>query len=170
MLRAAIIVLMSLWSPSAMACGNPLLWAMLFAQVPEAKAVHAADLAARRDNRLEARHFDARPGTNYHQWSMDWIEAAAASMAPRVTEGLTSGERLTVLLADAVVAIRFSEGKPPQVVTAEGLGALDGFDIITTVNGVHSGMKGVLPVDEMIDLGVVFLFPSVPPTSIDRLF
>ena len=32
---------------AANACGNPLLWAMLFAKVPEAKIVYEAELSAR---------------------------------------------------------------------------------------------------------------------------
>ena len=78
-------------SSAAGACGNPLLWAMLFAKVPEAKAVYEAELSARADGALRARDCVARPGQTYHAWSKKWLVDVARDMQPAVRNADNQG-------------------------------------------------------------------------------
>ena len=171
MLRVTALILALVCSGPALACGNPMLWAMLFARMPEAKAVFDADLAARESGGLHARVFDdATPGVEDHRWSMAWISDAAHALNSSVTAGLADGDRVTVLLADAVVAMRFEVGAAPRVISAAGLDFQEGFDLITTVNALESGIAHGFDADRLADLGVLVTTRAGQSTAVARLF
>lgn len=156
MLRTSILALAFLSAGPALSCGNPLLWSMLFARVPQAEEVYNADLTARRNKKLEARVYVPHPlmPSNYHQWSAQWIKDAAILMDADIQSNLAPGETYTLLLADAVVAINFVSGALPHVTTSAGLDFLKGFDAITTVNALESGLNHGVTMSEMVELGV----------------
>lgn len=135
---------------AGLACGNPLLWAMLFAKVPEAKVVYEAELAARADGLISARIYDARPGEAYHIWSKAWIMDLAREMQPTVDSGLEPGQSLTILLADEVAAIRFSREAGVEFVPAAGLGRISHYDLITSTNALKSVWRDGLSYEEML--------------------
>lgn len=156
MLKPLIVVIALTCAGPAIACGNPLLWAMLFARVPDAKHVFDADLAAREAGTLHARVFQgADIGQSYHQWSVDWLGDAAEAMQDTVVRDMQEGEQVTILLADAVAALRFQPGAPPKVISAAGLDFSEGFDAITTVNALESGLYRGISTDQMIEQGVL---------------
>ncbi len=132
------------------ACGNPLLWAMLFAKVPEARIVHEAELAARADGLITARVYNARPGQAYHLWSKAWIMDLAREMQPTVESRLAREQSLTILLADEVAAIRFSRDSGVEFVPAAGLGRIEHYDLITSTNALKSVWRDGLSFDEML--------------------
>ena len=77
-----IVAIFFAGSAAASACGNPMLWAMLFAKVPEAKLVYESELSARAEGEVEARIYDAKPGQAYHAWSKAWLLRLAEDMQP----------------------------------------------------------------------------------------
>ena len=156
MLKTLLVVFTLSSAGPAIACGNPLLWTMLFARVPEAKLVFDADLAAREAGTLHARVFQgADPGESYHQWSVDWLGDAAQALHDTVVKDVEQGEHVTILLADAVAALRFQPGVEPKVISAAGLDYDEGFDAITTVNALESGLRHGLSTDHLREQGVL---------------
>jgi len=147
LLSALILVL---GTSAGMACGNPLLWAMLFAKVPEAKVVYEAELAARTEGLITSRVYDARPGQAYHLWSKAWIMDLAKEMQPTVENRLEPGQSLTILLADEVAAIRFSHEAGLEFVPAAGLGRIERYDLITSTNALKSVWRDGLSYEEML--------------------
>ncbi|WP_306141203.1 hypothetical protein [Roseibium sp. MMSF_3412] len=147
-LLAACLILTG--TSAGLACGNPLLWAMLFAKVPEAKVVYEAELAARADGLITARVYDARPGEAYHLWSKAWIMDLAKEMQPTVENRLEPGQSLTILLADEVAAVRFSREAGVEFVPAAGLGRIARYDLITSTNALKSVWRDGLSYEEML--------------------
>ena len=137
-------------SISAQACGNPLLWAMLFKKVPEAKVVFEAELAARADGLITARIYDAKPGQAYHQWSRAWLLDLGEEMLPVVSGMLAPGENLTILLADEVAALRFSHETGVEFLPAAGLRSIERYDLITSINALKSAWRDGLSYSEML--------------------
>lgn len=155
-MRLAIMVMVFLvGSSAASACGNPLIWAMLFAQVPEAKVVYEAELSARADGELEARVYEAKPGQVYHMWSRSWLIALAEEMQPAMDRVLAPDEALTILLADEVAALRFTEGGEPEFISAAGLRHIEAFDLVTTINALNGAWRHGLPYEKMIALSLI---------------
>ena len=142
-------------TPVAQACGNPLLWAMLFAKVPDAKIVYEAELAARSDGVLKARVFDGKPGQPYHVWSKKWVMTLATEMQPLMNAALENGDTFTILLADEVAALRFVKNADPVFVPAASLRGTDSYDAITTINALNSAWRYGLSYQQLLRLNLV---------------
>ncbi len=156
MIRSLALATALLAATPAFACGNPLLWAMLFSRVPEAKAVFDADLEARKSGGLEARVFKPKGfGVDYHSWSISWLESAAEVLHTEIQTELSEGQSVTILLADEVAALHFEYDHEPQVISAAGLDFGSGFDAITTINALESGLNYGFSAEQMIELGVL---------------
>lgn len=139
-MRSLLTTLFLVLGPvTAQACGNPLLWAMLFKQVPEAKVVFEAELAARTEGVITARDYDAEPGQSYHLWSRAWLMDLGNEMQPVMNDMLAPGEDLTILLADEVAVLRFSKEDVVQLVPVAGRHEFAGHDLITSINA----LKGI---------------------------
>ncbi|MEO0980546.1 MAG: hypothetical protein AAFY24_25005 [Pseudomonadota bacterium] len=143
-------LILAFGTSTASACGNPLLWAMLFAKVPEAKVVYEAELAARADGLITARIYDARPGQAYHHWSRAWIMDLAREMQPTVESRLGPDQSLTILLADEVAAVRFTHETGVEFVPAAGLGRIERYDLITSTNALKSVWRDGFSYEEML--------------------
>lgn len=146
------VLLLITGTSTGIACGNPLLWAMLFAKLPEAKVVYEAELAARAEGLITARVYNARPGEAYHLWSKAWVMDLAREMQPTVDSALEPGQSLTILLADEVAAVRFSHEKGVEFVPAAGLGRIERYDLITSTNALKSVWRDGLSYEEMLTL------------------
>lgn len=152
------------------ACGNPLLWAMLFARVPEAKTVYEAELAAREDGLVTARVYDAGTGQPYHLWSKKWILELAKEMQPKVRRALAPGEDLTILLADEVAAIRFSHQAGVEFVPSAGLRHVEHYDLITSINALQSVWRDELSYAETVERNLVWSAEGVGKMTLSLVF
>jgi len=169
-MRSLLVTLFLMCGTSAsLACGNPLLWAMLFAKVPEAKVVYEAELNARAEGLITARVYDAQPGQAYHQWSRAWILDLAREMQPDVQKTLVPGQTLTILLADEVAAVRFSPGAPPEFVPAAGLRGLHHYDLVTSINALKSVWRDGLSYQDLMDHDLAWKPDSQTPTVVSLL-
>ncbi|MES0880351.1 hypothetical protein [Roseibium sp. SCP14] len=156
-MRSLLMVCFLLLGPSAVwACGNPLLWAMLFARVPEAKIVYEAELAARAEGLVTARVYDAEVGQPYHVWSKAWIMTLAEEMQPAVNKVLDKEETFTILLADEVAALRFSRYASPEFVPAAVLTSVRQFDVITTINALNGAWRHGLSLEDLTTSDLVW--------------
>lgn len=170
-MRHFVFAVAVLSATPAFSCGNPLLWTMLFARVPEAQQVFDADTAARRAGTLHGRVFNPSiPGIDYHRWSMAWLDDAANTMNDSIVSSLAEGESITILLADEVAAMHFQPGVAPTVISAAGLNFADGFDVITTINALESGLNYGLSATRMIDQGVLVSMDTHRDSIIVNLF
>lgn len=132
------LLCLMLGATTAGACGNPLLWAMLFKKVPEAKVVFEAELVAREEGLITARVYDAKPGQPYHLWSTAWILDLAGEMQPVVKAMLAPGDDVTILLADEVAVLRFSSKAGAELLPLANLNEAEGYDVITSINALKS--------------------------------
>ncbi|MEM9633108.1 MAG: hypothetical protein AAGA50_17385 [Pseudomonadota bacterium] len=139
----------------SLACGNPLLWAMLFKKVPEAKAVYEAELSARSEGLISARVYDAKPGQPYHSWSRTWLLKLANEMQPTVSEVLLPGETLNILLADEVAVLSFSKNEEPAFIAAGGLHNVERYDLITTINALKDAWRTELSYGDLVEHALV---------------
>ena len=157
-------------SAAASACGNPMLWAMLFAKVPEAKLVYESELSARAEGEVEARIYDAKPGQAYHAWSKAWLLGLAEDMQPEMDQVLAPGEALTILLADEVAVLRFTGGGEPEFISSAGLHRFEAFDLVTTINALNGAWRHGLPYEKMIALELISLGKPSSDTRFAALF
>lgn len=159
-----------LGSSAVWACGNPLLWAMLFARVPEAKIVYEAELAARADGLVTARTYDADVGQPYHIWSKAWLMTLADEMQPAVNEVLQPGETLTILLSDEVAAVRFAKNEKPRFIAAGGLRTVERYDLITTINALKDAWQDKLSYGELVEHALARSDHSGAEQKLSKLF
>ncbi|MEP1573914.1 hypothetical protein [Roseibium album] len=164
------VLILATGTSAAFACGNPLLWAMLFAKVPEAKLVYEAELAARAEGLITARVYGARTGQPYHLWSKKWILELAKEMQPKVRRALAPGEGLTILLADEVAAIRFSHEAGVEFVPPAGLRHVEHFDLITSINALKSVWRDELSYAETVERNLVWSAEGVGKTTLSLVF
>ena len=185
-------------SATAAACGNPLLWAMLFDRFPVAERVFKAELEARRLGDVRARTYTARPGTPYHVWSFRSLERLARDMNAAVTAELAPEETLTVLVADEVAVVRFTGGaaraevfssaaiatlatqsRPSSRSTSIGMlkaasrtsqNHLGSIDVYMTLNALYSGWRHGLTYERMNELGLIFIKDSKKLQIISGVF
>ncbi len=157
-------------SSVASACGNPLLWAMLFAKVPEAQIVYEAELAARENGEVEARVYEAKPGQTYHSWSKAWLLELAEDVQPAMNGVLEPGQTFTILLADEVAALRFTSGAAPDFVPAGGLNAIGNFDLSTTINALNSAWRQGLSYEKLIALDLISTGKSISDPDLQFCF
>ncbi len=155
----------------AIACGNPMQWAMLFERHPDAKVAFTADLAGRTSGIVQARPYLKRPGISYHAWSVKSLNRLAQEMAPAVSATLQEGESLTVLLAIEVAAIRFhSGGRAPEILAAAELKTISDYDVTTTVNVLHSGWRHGLTFDSMVENKLLLISHSRSADTLSEVF
>ncbi len=154
-----------------LACGNPLMWMVLYRSVPGSEAVHKAELAAREDGMVQSRSYTAEPGVPYHVWSQRSIERLFGAAAPGVFQSLAPGETLTILLVDEVAAVRFTGGADEaEFLWSSNLPRASGIDVLTTVNAVYSGWEHGLTVTDMADLGLVSVTSTAADRHLEQLF
>ena len=89
----------------ASACGNVLMYALLFRAYSEAGRAHDAERAARRTGELSAAVWSADLGLSYHQWSLKRTRKVLDRLATRVHRAALA-ERVdltvSIVLADEV--------------------------------------------------------------------
>jgi hypothetical protein len=155
----------------AIACGNPMQWAMLFERHPEAKVAFTADLAARTSGLVQARQYIKMPGVSYHSWSVKSLDRLAHEMAPSISANLQEGETLNVLLAIEVAAIRFHSGdRAPEIVSAAELKTISDYDVITTVNVLYSGWNHDLDYDSMLENELLVISKAQAVETLSAVF
>ncbi|WP_170573648.1 hypothetical protein [Ruegeria atlantica] len=155
----------------SLACGNPMLWALLFEHHPAAKVAFQADLDARKAGIVQARPFLRRPGVSYHSWSIKSLNKLAQEMAPAISANLQKGETFTVLLAIEVAAIRFYAGdKAPEIISASEIKTISDYDVTTTVNVLHSGWRHSLAYEAMVENDLLVLATPEAGETVAGLF
>ncbi|MBO6890430.1 MAG: hypothetical protein JJ866_00695 [Roseibium sp.] len=150
-----VTLLLLIGTTISFACGNPLLWAMLFKKVPEAKAVYEAEMSARSEGLITARVYDAKPGQPYHSWSKAWLLTLAKEMQPAVSDVLHPDETLDILLADEVAVLSFSKNAEPVFISAGGLRNVERYDLITTINALKDAWRTELTYGELVEHALV---------------
>ncbi|MES0827711.1 hypothetical protein [Ruegeria sp. SCP11] len=155
----------------SLACGNPMLWALLFEHHPEAKIAFRADMAARKAGIVQARPFVGTRGVSYHSWSLKSLNRLAHEMAPEISANLSEEDTFTVLLAIEVAAIRFHGGdKAPEIISASQIKTISDYDVTTTVNVLHSGWRHSLDYDAMVENDLIVLANPDAGETIASLF
>ncbi|MGI9402706.1 MAG: hypothetical protein ACR2O0_15725 [Rhizobiaceae bacterium] len=138
-----ILLALTLMTGPALACGNPLLYAMLFARYPDAKIVYDSEIENRENGFLQERKFPATPELVYHQWSLANATEIANSLNATVTGNLEDSESLLVLLADEVYGVRFTGGaSAPVMVPLQTMERGAVFDAFTTTNALRAISAG----------------------------
>lgn len=138
------------------ACGNPLLYAILFSKYPEAKVVFNSELEERKQGLWSDPVFPGTPGLNYHAWALRETTEIATAINETISSRLPDGESFTVLLADDVHAIRFSPNQQaPEVLSMQALVKVPKFDAYTTTGALRALQQKRLDWDEAVRLKLV---------------
>ena len=138
------------------ACGNPLLYAMLFSKYPDAKTVINSEMEWRNNGLLNDPVFPGTPGLSYHAWALRETMDIAAAMNTRISSRLPEGESFTVLLADDVHAIRFSAyQQAPKIISMQGFGKDLDFDAYSTTSALRAIQEKRLDWDKALRLKLV---------------
>ena len=145
----------------AWACGNPLLYAMLFSKYPDAKTVYDAELEGRKNGLLSVPVFPGTPGLGYHAWALRETTDVATAMNATITSALPDGESFTVLLADDVHAVRFSANQQaPEILSMQAMGWGLKFDAYSTTSALRAIQEKRLDWDEAVRLKLVVTIGS----------
>lgn len=142
LLRAAIAAALIAGSNGAgLACGNELIYGVLFSKFPLAELAHRSESTARRGGLYEAPVYKLKSGQSYHQWSVGRAKAIFARFHDRLRAyAEETGEELTIaiMLADEVsIAFLTSGSAAPRIESAfNGLRDVPRIDVYTTVNAL----------------------------------
>ena len=69
---------------ASLACGNAMLFPLLFRAYPQTKVVYDAEMDARRQGQLSAAAWSRDLGPTYHQWSLARAEKAVKELGARL--------------------------------------------------------------------------------------
>lgn len=102
---ALCLIVLSGSAGLASACGNVLIYQLLFVAYSEAGRAYDAERAARRTGELSAAAWSAKLGLTYHQWSLDRARKTLDRLAVRLHRAAEAGRAdvtVSIMLADEV--------------------------------------------------------------------
>lgn len=155
-------------SGPTLACGNAMVYAVLFAKYPSAKTAYQSDLAARSAALYEVPAFPGRPGQSYHRWSFGRAKAVLGRVHKRLADYAAKHNKdlhITLMLADEVYIAQLSTAAngPRFEQPLTGLRASPRVDIYTTVNALGALDNGSIGWQKALAEGL--LVPSSGDTG-----
>lgn len=138
-----VTAILLMGSSVAHACGNPLLYAILFSRYPDAKVAYDAEIEGRKAGLLGERGFSGTSALQYHQWSLKNAAKTVAALNPTIVDGLERTQTITIVLADEVRAVRFSpESEAARMMPLRELDRETAIDAFTTTNTLRAIQAG----------------------------
>ncbi len=159
----------------AMACGNGLIYALLFSKHPQAETAYKSNLEARRANLYQAPTFPATPGMTYHRWSFSRAEAVLARFHERMGRSAAVQDEapdVTIMLADEVYVAYLSAGaEGPQLEQSFlGFQSRPGVVFYTTVNALAALNEGQIGWQQAMTAGLVVPRKTEESARLDQVF
>ena len=156
---------------ASLACGNAMLYPLLFRAYPQTKVVFDAEMDARRQGRLSVPAWSRDLGPTYHQWSLARAEKAVKELGARLhqttiakqTEDVSS---IKVLLTNEVYTAHIE----PRANKAELAPLKTGnsrrrADLYTSANVIRALLDGQISWQDAVDKKLVVLADSSDATA-----
>ena len=145
----------------ASACGNELIYFMVFRAYPEAGRAYAAELEARRAGELPAAVWSAPPGLTYHDWSLKRARKVLDRLAARLHRATQAGGAdfaVSVLLVDELYVAQLHPESHDAALKPLGVGhSKSDISLYTTANALRALVKGRVPWQEAVERDLVVL-------------
>ena len=148
---------------AVLACGNAMLYPLLFRAYPPAKVVFDAELDARRQGQLPAPVWSRDLGPTYHQWSLARAEKAVNELGARLHQTALSKKTedvptIKVLLTNEIYTANFE----PSTNKAQLAPLMTGKkhrrpDLYTSANIIRALLDGKVDWKGAVDKGLVVL-------------
>ena len=171
----ALAALLVAISGPALACGNAMVYAVLFAKYPLAKTAYQSDLAARSAVLYEVPAFPGRPGQSYHRWSFGRAKAVLGRVHKRLADYAANHNEdlhITLMLADEVYIAQLSTAAngPRFEQPLTGLRASPRVDIYTTVSALGALDNGSISWQQALAERLLVLRSGETGAMVSRAF
>lgn len=145
----------------ASACGNELIYFMVFRAHPEAGRAYDAELEARRAGEPSAAVWSASLGLTYHEWSLMRARKVLDRLAARLHRATHAGGAdftLSILLADELYVAQLHPKSPDAALKPLGVGhSKSDIGLYTTANALRALVNGRMPWQEAVEKDLVVL-------------
>jgi len=146
---------------ATLACGNALLYPLLFRVYPQAKVAYDAELDARRQGRLSVPSWSRDLGSTYHQWSLARAEKAVKELGTRLHAKATSQEAkgtssIKLLLTNEIYTAQIEPQANKATLEPLRTGRSERpADLYTSANVIRALLDGKLKWPEAVDKKLV---------------
>lgn len=145
----------------AWACGNPMIYPLLFRAYPEARLAYHAELGARRTGDLSAAVWSKDLGQSYHQWSLMRARKVVNQLAARLhraAQAEAADFTVSILLAAEVYVAQLQPSSREVDLKPLGVGhSKRDIGIYTTANALRALMNGKTQWQEAVERDLVVL-------------
>jgi hypothetical protein len=156
---------------ASLACGNAMLFPLLFRAYPQTKVVYDAEMDARRQGQLSPPVWSRDLGPTYHQWSLARAEKAVKELGARLHHTALSKQiggvpTIKVLLTNEIYTANFE----PRANKAELGPLMTGNkhrrpDLYTSANVIRALLDGKVGWKDALDKKLVVLTGSSDATA-----
>ncbi len=159
-LCAAVTTVIATTSAS-LACGNAMLYPLLFRAYPQTKVVFDAEIDARRQGRLKFPVWSRDLGPTYHQWSLARAEKAVNELGVRLHHTTVSKQTeaiptIKVLLTNEIYTAQIEPQANKATLQPLRTGRSERqADIYTSANVIRALLDGKLEWPEAVDKKLV---------------
>lgn len=160
--RSALCALVVAGSASfASACGNEMIYPLLFRAYPEAGRAFDAEQNALRAGDLSAAAWTPEPGQTYHQWSLSRARKVVDRLAARLHRAGPGGdadETLSILLSAEVYVAELHPGSPDAALAPLRVGhPRSDIGLYTTAGALRALVDGRMRWQEAVERDLVVL-------------
>ncbi len=156
---------------ASLACGNAMLFPLLFRAYPQTKVVYDAEMDAKRQGQLSVPVWSRDLGPTYHQWSLARAEKAVKELGARLHHTALSKQTggvatIKVLLTNEIYTANFE----PRANKAELGPLMTGNkhrrpDLYTSANIIRALLDGKVGWQDALDKKLVVLADSSDATA-----
>ena len=148
-------------SSLASACGNELIYPLLFRAYSEAGRAYDAELVARRTGELSAAVWSADLGLTYHQWSLMRARKVLDRLAARLHRATQAGRAdftVSIMLADEVYVAQLHTKSRDVALKPMRMGhSKSNISLYTTANALRALVNGRMRWQEAVKRDLVVL-------------
>lgn len=145
----------------ALACGNMLIYPLLFRAYSEAGRAYDAERLARRAGELSATVWSAGLGLTYHQWSLLRARRALDGLSARLHRSTATGRSdvtVSIMLADEVYMAQLRSGSREVVLKPFHMGhPKSNISLYTTANALRALVDGRMGWEEAVRRDLVVM-------------
>lgn len=155
----------------ASACGNVLIYPLLFRAYSEAGRAYDAERVARRTGEVSAAVWTANTGETYHEWSLKRARKVLDRLAARLQRAAQPGHAdftVSIMLADEVYLAELHSTSGAVVLRPLRMGhPKRNIDLYTTANALRAVVNGRVPWQDAVKRDLIVV--SAPGPQQDRL-
>ena len=156
---------------ASLACGNAMLYPLLFRAYPQTKVVFDAEMDSRRQGRLSVSVWSRDLGPTYHQWSLARAEKAVKELGARlhqttIAKQTESAPTIKVLLTNEIyTALIEPRANKAELAPLKTGNSRRRADLYTSANIIRALLDGQLGWQDAVDKKLVVLADSSDATA-----